>query len=286
MRSGTERLQSAGVEDAGTDAWLLLSEVFGISRARYFMDMNQTCDPELAEKYFSFIDRRCERIPLQHILGKAPFMEYEFEVNEHVLTPRADTEVLVEQAFEELRRLWRRRKTESSLQLLDMCTGSGCIAISLAAMAKEAVIPCQVTGVDLSEDALSVAAHNNDSICDGNVHFIRSNLFEALPEHTQFDIIVSNPPYIRSDEIEGLMPEVRDHEPRMALDGREDGLYFYREIIRNSRAYLKKGGLLLFEIGYDQGISVPEIMKSQGFTEVAVIQDLAGLDRVVTGKLC
>lgn len=333
MRSGTEQLQSAGIEDAGTDAWLLLSEVFGMSRARYFMDMNQHCDPELTERYFSLIDRRCERIPLQHILGKAPFMEYEFEVNEHVLTPRADTEVLVEEAFSQIRKLWRDRLADEgkgtlskightgegltanacaedqrngqdetnevsgsgqrdggysgkSLQILDMCTGSGCIAISLAAMAKEAGIACQVTAVDLSEEALAVAGSNNDRICNGSVDFICSNLFEALPEDRQFDIIVSNPPYIRSDEIEGLMPEVRDHEPRMALDGMGDGLFFYREIIKNSRSYLKKDGMLLFEIGYDQGISVPEIMKSQGFTEVAVIQDLAGLDRVVTGKFC
>ena len=241
------------------------------------MDMNRTCDPKLAARYEEWIQKRAQRIPLQHIIGHAPFMAYEFYVNEHVLTPRADTEVLVEETFAAVKQM-----VSEKIQILDMCTGSGCIAVSLTCMAQEAAIPCQVTAADLSEEALLVAQKNNEALCEGRVQLIHSNLFEALPDTKEFDIIVSNPPYIKSEEIDGLMPEVRDHEPRMALDGKEDGLYFYRKLAEDGWHFLKKGGKMLLEIGYDQGVSVPEILKNCGYSQIQVIQDLAGLDRVVT----
>lgn len=277
LKQGEEMLLVAGIEEAANDAWLLFSEIFQMSRARYYMDMNRTCDPKLAARYEEWIQKRTQRIPLQHIIGHAPFMAYEFYVNEHVLTPRADTEVLVEETFAAVKQM-----VSEKIQILDMCTGSGCIAVSLTCMAQEAAIPCQVTAADLSEEALLVAQKNNEALCEGSVQLIHSNLFEALPDTKEFDIIVSNPPYIKSEEIDGLMPEVRDHEPRMALDGKEDGLYFYRKLAEDGWHFLKKGGKMLLEIGYDQGVSVPEILKNCGYSQIQVIQDLAGLDRVVT----
>lgn len=302
LKEGEERLTAAGIGEAANDAWLLFSEIFQITRARYYMEMNQICDAHRLVQYEEWIGRRASRIPLQHITGHAPFMAYEFYVNEHVLIPRPDTEVLVEQAFAVMRqqaqekkaivqisdKKWNEQHTSGTtgenelIRVLDMCTGSGCIAVSLACMTKEAGIVCEVTAVDLSEAALAVAGKNNINLCNGSIHLVHSNLFEALPDTLEFDIIVSNPPYIKSGEIDGLMPEVRDNEPRMALDGMEDGLYFYRKIAEDGRHFLKKGGIILFEIGYDQGTSVPEILKSSGYTQCQVIRDLAGLDRVVT----
>lgn len=315
LKQGEVSLFAAGIEEAAQDAWLLFSEVFQMSKASYYMVMNQTCDADRAMQYEKWIQRRSTRIPLQQITGSAPFMTYEFAVNEHVLIPRADTEVLVEETFQTMQEMARhlesisqpieskqktekisqpieseqklepmetRQKSVPSLRILDMCTGSGCIAVSLACMAKEQKIPCQIMAVDLSEDALQVAEKNNQTLCQGNVQMIRSNLFESLPDTKEFDIIVSNPPYIKSAEIEELMPEVRDHEPRMALDGTEDGLYFYRKLAEDGWRFLRNGGRLLLEIGCDQGESVPGILKACGYTQVQVLKDLAGLDRVVT----
>lgn len=301
LKYGEELLREAGIEEAATDAWLLFSEVFQMSRARYFMDQNRRCSQKEWEQYKSWLSLRAERIPLQHITGRAPFMEYEFLVNEQVLIPRADTEVLVEQAFAAVKQIFQsgrpdcepgdpvhgirgEGKQNFSLRILDMCTGSGCIAVSLACMAREAGIPCEITAVDLSEQALAVAEKNNRILCGGSVQLIQSNLFESLSDIPEFDIIVSNPPYIRSEEIDHLMPEVREHEPRMALDGKEDGLYFYRKLAEGGKNFLKRGGKLLLEIGYDQGKAVPEILENSGYVQCRVIKDLAGLDRVVSAS--
>lgn len=298
LKKGEAKLSSAGIEEAANDAWVLFSEVFQMSRARYYMDRTKLCDASRLAQYNEWINLRAKRIPLQHITGYAPFMGYEFFVNENVLTPRADTEVLVEQAFaviiqqyqsarmsnqqsEEKSGFQVNRKKES-IRVLDMCTGSGCIAVSLACMAQEAGIGCEIMAADLSKEALAVAEKNNCNLCDGRVELICSNLFEALPDRQEFDIIVSNPPYIKSGEIDGLMPEVRDHEPRMALDGKGDGLYFYRKIAEDGRRFLRDGGTILFEIGYDQGKMVPEILENNGYKQICLIKDLAGLDRVVT----
>lgn len=286
LLNGQKMLEEAGIEEAGSDAWLLFSEAFHMSRAQYYMDMNRACDPEKRIQYENWLKLRAQRIPLQHITGHAPFMGYEFYVNEHVLTPRADTEVLVEKTFEAVKAIDGRNKNgdgwDRPVKILDMCTGSGCIAVSLACMAGEQGISCEIFAADLSEEALAVAARNNRELCQGQIRLVQSNLFEALPDTLEFDIIVSNPPYIKSEEIKGLMPEVRDHEPRMALDGKEDGLYFYRKLAEEGRHFLKPGGKMFLEIGYDQGVSVPEILGNSGYACCRVIRDLAGLDRVVT----
>jgi release factor glutamine methyltransferase len=165
------------------------------------------------------------------------------------------------------------------MSILDMCTGSGCILCSLLHYSND----CHGVGVDLSEKALAVSKRNAEHLEIGEISFIQSDLFEKV--EGKFDIIVSNPPYIRSSVIKTLMPEVREHEPIMALDGMSDGLYFYREIIKHSKGYLWGGGKLFFEIGYDQGEAVSAMMKEAGFQEVCVKKDYAGLDRVVYGTL-
>ena len=264
---GKEKLQTAGVLEAENDAWLLLSHVTGVSRAAYFMEPEKELANEQEEQYTAYIARRCERIPVQHLTGEQEFMGLTFAVNPHVLVPRQDTEVLVETVLEQL---------QPEMTVLDMCTGSGCILVSLMKFGSK----ISGTGADVSEKALDVAEKNARSH-EVQATFVRGDLFENV-EGT-FDIIVSNPPYIPTKTIEELEAEVKLHDPFAALDGKEDGLYFYREIIKKAPQFLKKNGRLYFEIGHDQGRAVTELMEATGFTDVIVKKDLAGLDRVVFG---
>lgn len=272
-RLGNDVLNEAGVPDAGTDAWILLEHVTGVSRTRYYVNPRQVLSKEEEERYLSYIEKRKKRIPVQHLTGVQEFMGLEFIVNEHVLIPRQDTEVLVETVWEDL---------EPGMRVLDMCTGSGCILISLMKRMQTVSGEDGITGVgaDLSREALQVAEENASKQKVGAV-FAESDLFDKV-EGT-YDIIVSNPPYIRTSVIKELQEEVKLHDPYAALDGKEDGLFFYREIIKKSKEYLKKGGRLYFEIGYDQGEDVKKLMEEAGFSEVTVKKDLAGLDRVVFG---
>ena len=272
-RLGNDVLNEAGVPDAGTDAWILLEHVTGVSRTRYYVNPRQVLSKEEEERYLSYIEKRKKRIPVQHLTGVQEFMGLEFIVNEHVLIPRQDTEVLVETVWEDL---------EPGMRVLDMCTGSGCILISLMKRMQTVSGEDVITGVgvDLSREALQVAEENASKQKVGAV-FVESDLFDKV-EGT-YDIIVSNPPYIRTSVIKELQEEVKLHDPYAALDGKEDGLFFYREIIKKSKEYLKKGGRLYFEIGYDQGEDVKKLMEEAGFSEVTVKKDLAGLDRVVFG---
>ena len=272
-RLGSDVLNEAGVPDAGTDAWILLEHVTGVSRTRYYVNPRQVLSKEEEERYLSYIEKRKKRIPVQHLTGVQEFMGLEFIVNEHVLIPRQDTEVLVETIWEDL---------EPGMRVLDMCTGSGCILISLMKRMQTVLGEDGIAGVgaDLSREALQVAEENASKQKVGAV-FVESDLFDKV-EGT-YDIIVSNPPYIRTSVIKELQEEVKLHDPYAALDGKEDGLFFYREIIKKSKEYLKKGGRLYFEIGYDQGEDVKKLMEEAGFSEVTVKKDLAGLDRVVFG---
>lgn len=266
---GKDLLKQTGIEEYETDAWLLLEGACGCTRNDYYLRGNVPLTEEQETLWREYLERRVRRIPVQHILGVQDFMGLTFLVTPDVLCPRQDTEVLVEEALKHI---------EPGSHILDLCTGSGCILISLLKYAGN----CTGTGADLSEKALKVAAENAKSL-GVECTLLHSDLFENI--EGRFDVIVSNPPYIATKEIESLMPEVRDMEPRMALDGREDGLFFYREIIRESRRYLTPEGWLLFEIGYNQGENVSKMMKSAGFGKVQVIKDLAGLDRVVIGRL-
>lgn len=272
---GCRTLQAAGIEEAALDARLLLEAVCGTDRNDLLVHGEQPVSPEAEEKYLNWIRQRAEHIPLQQLTGEQDFMGLTFAVNEHVLIPRQDTEILVEEVLKEL---------HDGMRVLDMCTGSGCILLSLLHYSND----CEGLGVDLSAEALEVAGRNVLKVLTPekaeHAHFLQSNLFEKV--EGKFEIIVSNPPYIASAEVEKLMPEVRDHEPRMALDGTEDGIYFYRRIIEEAGKHLVSSGMLFFEIGYDQGQAVSELMRTEGYCEVQVVQDYAGLDRVVLGTYC
>ncbi len=272
---GCRTLQAAGIEEATLDARLLLEAVCGTDRNDLLVHGEQPVMPQAEEKYLHWIRQRAEHIPLQQLTGEQDFMGLTFSVNEHVLIPRQDTEILVEEVLKEL---------HDRMRILDMCTGSGCILLSLLHYSND----CEGLGVDLSAEALEVAGRNVLKVLTPekaeHAHFLQSDLFEKV--EGKFEIIVSNPPYIASAEVEKLMPEVRDHEPRMALDGTEDGLLFYRRIIKEAGKHLVSSGMLFFEIGYDQGQAVSELMRTGGYREVQVVQDYAGLDRVVLGTYC
>ena len=278
LKEGQEILEAAGIEEAGLDAWLLLEYESGKNRAYYFAHCKEEADEEIKTPYMEKIRKRAQHIPLQHLTHQGYFMGYEFFVNENVLVPRQDTEVLVEEALSLI-------KEKEVPQILDMCTGSGCILLSILLEREDAL----GTGADLSEKALSVAEKNRETYhLETRAELIKSDMFQSgyfEGKKESFDIIVSNPPYIPTEEIEKLQAEVRFHDPFMALDGREDGLYFYRIIAKNAGEYLKPGGFLACEIGCDQGEDVKKMFESCGFSDVKVIKDLAGLDRVVSGKL-
>lgn len=269
-KKGEMRLHESGIVDAALDARLLLEFVMGTDRNYLLAHGDEPVEEAWAERYVELISRRAAHIPLQHITGFQEFMGLKFMVNEHVLIPRQDTECLVEEAMIE---------TMDGMRVLDLCTGSGCILISLMKYKNELI----GTAVDLSEEALEVAKKNAE-YHQVPITFVKSDLFENLPvpDH-KFDVIVSNPPYIPTKDIDTLMEEVRLHEPKQALDGSEDGLYFYRKISSESPDYLVHGGKLLFEIGYNQGEQVCAIMSENGFEQIRIIKDLAGLDRVVCG---
>lgn len=346
LNYGKKILKNAGIVEADLDAWYLFEQSFGISRAQYFLCARENIAGSTAQKmaaqeqtgnslesknaldcvelwlkeklsaYENALKKRAARIPLQQIIGQQEFMGLTFFVNEHVLIPRQDTETLVELVLQE--------QKDKDISILDMCTGSGCIAVSLKKLGGYA----HVEGADISEEALKVAKRNSEEILENNdvnsdavnsrteqiqncmnltinqnkqdnseermvsevrrvsqtgVTFRHSDMFSAFPETEPFDVIVSNPPYIPSAVIEKLEPEVRDHEPRGALDGTADGLYFYRILAEECAKHLTPGGHVYFEIGYDQGAAVKELLDNHGFKDTRVIQDLTGKDRVVSG---
>lgn len=346
LNYGKKILKNAGIVEADLDAWYLFGQIFGISRAQYFLCARENIVGSTAQKiavqeqhgdllesgnalecaelwlkeklsaYENALKKRAARIPLQQIIGQQEFMGLTFFVNEHVLIPRQDTETLVELVLQE--------QKDTDISLLDMCTGSGCIAVSLKKLGGYAC----VEGADISEEALKVAKRNSEEILENNdvnndavssrteqiqncmnltnnqnkqnnsakhkiseasklsqtgVTFRHSDMFSSFRETEQFNVIVSNPPYIPSAVIEELEPEVRDHEPRGALDGTADGLYFYRILAEECAKHLTPGGHVYFEIGYDQGMAVKKLLDNHGFKDTRVIQDLAGKDRVVCG---
>ena len=261
-------LEEAHVPDYGTDAMLLLQSVCGISRAAYYARPEEELKD--AEQYLEKVRLRAARIPLQQIVGETFFCGLRFRVTEDVLCPRQDTETLVEAALE------RSRRGDA---FLDLCTGSGCIAVSLLCLG-DGLSGC---AADLSDAAIAVAAEN--AAYHGvskRLRFFRGDLYDAV--EGRFHMIVSNPPYIASDVIPSLMEEVRDHEPLMALDGGPDGLDFYRRILRGANDHLKDKGCLIVEIGADQGETVKSMFDDHGYESVRVRKDLAGLDRIVIGR--
>lgn len=241
LKWGTDELTVHSVDNASVDAWYLLEHIYGISRVDFLIRRNDPFDEAQMKQsadYQALIRRRSEGYPVQYLTGSTEFMGLPFFVNESVLIPRQDTEVLVETALAMMK---------PECRLLDMCTGSGCILLSLAKLGTVA----EGVGVDISEGALKVAERNRENLGLSQVKLVHSDLFGSV--EGVFDMIVSNPPYIPTDDIEDLMREVKDHEPHLALDGSRDGLHFYRKLAEESGRYLVPGGSLLFEIGYDQG---------------------------------
>lgn len=287
---GVEQLEAEGIENADCDIRILLEDLCGVDREELFIQGDKVISRRETEIFMNAVNKRMGHYPVQYITGKQEFMGLTFTVNQNVLIPRMDTEILVEEVM---------RQLNDGSRILDMCTGSGCILLSLLYYSNE----CEGVGVDISEEALDVAKDNAGRLIlddtfdllfktggmgkkhldEDKIEFIQSNLFNDV--RGRFDIIVSNPPYIRSDVIPDLMEEVRDYEPILALDGKDDGLYFYRKIIEKSPDYLNPGGLLFFEIGYDQAHDVVALMEKAGFKDVTVVQDYAHLDRVVWGRI-
>lgn len=266
---GKNRLQKAGVQSYEFDARQLLFFVFSIGANQYLLNQSMPLSEEEEKKvnsYFEAIQKRSEKIPLQYITGEQNFCGLDFYVNENVLIPRLDTEVLVEKILE---------YEEPGQRVMDMCTGSGCIAITLQKLGG-----FQVMAVDISEEALTLARKNAQRN-QAQVTFFQSNMFEQLSNTSKVDVIVSNPPYIESKVVDELDDEVKKYEPRLALDGMEDGLHFYRILAREGKRFLNEGGRLYVEIGFDQAEAVKELFGAQGFLDIQVYKDLAGLDRVV-----
>lgn len=275
LRKGIELLKIAKVPEPELDAWLLMEYAAKVTRSQYYLEPDRELSEDESSLYMEVIQRRAKRIPLQHITGQQEFMGFPFQVNPHVLIPRQDTEILVEEAL---------KKAENHMRILDLCTGSGCIIISLSKLilgGKGKTWDMEFTGSDISKEALETARENARRL-GAEVRFTSSDLFEHLSGC--YDMIVSNPPYIQTSQIEELQDEVRLYDPMLALDGKEDGLYFYRKIIEEAGEYLSDRGWLLFEIGCDQKEDVINLMEEAGYTEVAAKKDLAGLDRVVMGR--
>ena len=273
VKEAGRKLSAAGIEQGELDARYLLEFVLkerGISfdSAWYLLHRQEEMDPQEAEEFWKLVGQRGGRIPLQHLTGEQEFMGLCFRVNEHVLIPRQDTEILVEAALKRL---------HGGERILDLCTGSGCILLSLLSFGNRLI----GVGADLSEEALDVARENQRRL-SLSAKFVKSDLFENI--EGEFEMIVSNPPYIATEVIEGLETEVREHEPRMALDGGLDGLTFYRKIIQGASGRLKRDGWLLFEIGYDQRAAVCALLEQGGFLVDECIRDYAGLDRVIAAR--
>lgn len=266
---GMQKLKEAEIGEAQLDARLLLEEVCGTDHNTLLCHGDREVSEAEEEQYRKALEQRAVHVPLQHLLGYQDFMGLRFQVNEHVLIPRQDTEILVEEAM---------RYLHDGMRILDLCTGSGCILLSLLHYSND----CEGTGVDISKEALQVAALNAE-LLGIKADFLKSDLYEKVTG--KFDLLVSNPPYIERKVIPTLMEEVREYDPYIALDGGEDGLDFYRRIIGGAQDYLKRGGQILMEIGSGQAQAVSELLREAGFKEIDVCRNFAGLDRVVSGRL-
>lgn len=266
-----DTLNKSGFDEAESDSRLIFEYIAGIDRVKLTLEGDRELEPGIEEKLKAALAKRLTHMPVQYITGYQNFMGLEFMVSKDVLIPRMDTETLVEEVL---------RLGLSNVRVLDICTGSGCILLSIL----KYVYGSSGVGVDISDGALGVAKANSEAL-GIDATFIKSDMFENIPKDERFDIVVSNPPYIRSDVIGTLMSEVKDYEPLLALDGSEDGLKFYRIIADRAPEYLNNGGMLFLEIGYDQGAEVSALLSAAGFMDVEVIKDLSGLDRVVSGRI-
>ena len=288
LRQGINTLQSNNVSDADFDAFALLEYVTGVSKSDFFFKKSDEISDSCYERYIELIERRSKRVPLQHITNRQNFFGYDFYVDSNVLIPRQDTEVLIEKILEVIEANFN-VEISSDISILDMCTGSGCIAITIYKELIKRGFNIDATAVDLSKDALAVTEKNVENLVgikalNNTFHIIESDMFSNINNNRSYDIIVSNPPYIPTRDIEKLEPEVRDYDPIMALDGDTDGLRFYRRIIEESSNYLDNNGFIAFEIGYNQGDDVKSLLEEKGYKDIHIYKDLGGLDRVIIGR--
>ena len=264
-------LKSSGIENVEYDIKAILTDTFGLDLNKFILDMDNEFEPDkdLEAKYLSRIEKRKMHIPLQYIINKQNFYGLDFYVDESVLIPRYDTENIVDRIVKDC-------KENKCLSVLDLCTGSGCIAVSLKKNGFE-----KVYAADISDKALAVAKHNA-KFNNADIIFLQSDLYENFPKEIRFDIIVSNPPYISTDKIAELETQVKDFEPKLALDGGKDGLDFYKKILKLSKDFINKSGRLYLEIGYDQAKEVVDLAKKEGYYNIQIIKDLSGRDRGIS----
>ena len=275
---GRRILEQAGLPDAALDARFLLEEVCGTNLQTLLVFPEKKVTEEEVNQYRAFVQRRKDREPTAMILGEWDFMGLTFRLNKSTLIPEQDTEVLVETALEELK---RRGLGEAPLRILDLCTGSGCILLSLLHELRNA----GGLGTDLSEEALEAARENAVRLgLQERAAFRQGDLWEPVGDE-RFDLIVSNPPYVPTDVIPTLEPEVRCGEPYAALDGGEDGLVFYRRIMREAAGHLKPSGIIIVESGFDEAAQIAALMQDQKLRGIRTVKDYGGLDRVVLGAV-
>lgn len=276
IKWGEKTLETYGRPDSAIDAKLLMKHLLNLDEARLLLERQKALQEPMQMAYKHLIERRSSGIPLQQLTGVQEFMGLEFMVNEHVLIPRQDTETLIEELLEE-------NKAFPFKKGIDIGTGTGCISVALAHYVPELTM----CAIDISEEALKVARNNIQKHgLEGRIIPLQSNVFENYPNEDQVDLIVSNPPYISKEDVETLMVEVIDHEPRSALTDEGDGLSFYKRISKEAKQYLKESGVIAYEIGYNQGEAVTTILKEEGYSHIKLVKDLAGNDRVVTAKWC
>ena len=279
LRNAQNILNENHVPNAEYDAFALFEYVTGYDKSQYIMRANEEMPDDKQRQFEELIAKRAKRIPLQHLTGNQNFFGYDFIVSSDVLVPRQDTEVLVSEV------LSISSDYTYPIRILDLCTGSGCIGVTLYLELNKAYGKCDITATDISDKALDIARKNAEKLIgnSNDFHIIKSDLFDALDSSNKYDIIVSNPPYIPTSDIERLDTEVREHDPRMALDGGDDGLDFYKRIVDSATHFLEDGGQLVMEMGYNQGDDISAVMTDNGYSDIRIIKDLAGLDRVIGG---
>ncbi len=282
-------LESQGIEDAAKEAEIFITETLHIGKSKLYSGSLEI-SAEISDRIDSFAARRAQGEPLQYIIGHVDFYGLKINVGRGVLIPRPETELLVEEAIKLLKETPPHpplsKGGQRGVKILDLCTGSGCIAIALAKRLPEA----HVYGIDKSDTAIQYAIQNATKNNIKNVHFIKGDLFEPVTAHCSlftvhcFDCIVSNPPYIKTADIQGLQREIKDYEPVEALNGGEDGLDFYRRIFENAHKFLKETGIIILEIGHGQADDVGKIAMNAGFKNVTFIKDYAGIKRILVGR--
>jgi release factor glutamine methyltransferase len=277
MKEELERLRQADIPEADSDIRLLAMDVAGCTYSTLILRMAEEVTEKQAQRLHAYVTERMTHKPCQYILGTQEFMGYEFATAEEVLIPRPETELLVEEACR-IAENWKDTPDGRKRRVLDLCCGSGCIGISFSKLRHGRDL---VQLADISDAAIALTKKNRERL-QADCAVIQTDLFMQI--EGKYDMIVSNPPYIRTDEIPKLMAEVRDFEPHLALDGKADGLYFYDKIIREAREYLYEDGYILFEIGQDQLDAVRGLLVENGYTDIKGIKDYAGLDRIVTAR--